>query len=122
VAGRIAAYAVTTCGVDTGSATVVVRRLSDGARLFVHAAADAAGPEGFVTVTTIVARPSGAVAWIARASTIVGHRNVTGVYARHGSGVTKLDSGNAIGLRSLRLSGSTISWQNGSGRRSARLG
>jgi hypothetical protein len=121
VAGRMAAYAVTTCGVDTGSATVVVRRLSDGAHLFSHAAADAAGPEGYVTVTTIVATPAGAVAWIARATTIVGHRSVTGVYARRGSGVSKLDSGQAIGLSSLRLRGSTVSWQDGSGRRSSRL-
>ncbi len=121
VAGRMAAYAVTTCGVDTGSATVVVRRLSDGARLFSHAAADAAGPEGYVAVTTIVATSAGAVGWIARASTIVGHRTVTGVYARQGSGVSKLDSGNRIGVGSLRLSGSTLSWQDGSGRRSSRL-
>jgi hypothetical protein len=121
VAGRTAAYAVTTCGVDTGSATVVVRRLSDGARLFSHTAADAAGPEGYVTVTSIVATPAGAAAWIARASTIVGHRNVTGVYARRGAGVSKLDSGNGIGVSSLRLSGSTLSWQDGSGRRSSRL-
>ncbi|MGH2869110.1 MAG: hypothetical protein ACRDNK_16315 [Solirubrobacteraceae bacterium] len=121
VAGRMAAYAVTTCGVDTGSATVVVRRLSDGAHLFSHAAADAAGPEGYVAVTAIVATPAGAVAWIAHAHTIVGNRSVTGVYTRSGSNVSKLDSGNAIQLSSLRLSGSTVSWQDGSGRRSARL-
>ncbi|MGI9183775.1 MAG: hypothetical protein ACR2GZ_02245 [Solirubrobacteraceae bacterium] len=47
----MAGYAVTTCGVDTGSAAVVVRRLSDGARQFAHAAADAAGPEGYIRLS-----------------------------------------------------------------------
>jgi len=121
VAGRMAAYAVTTCGVDTGSAVVVVRRLSDGAHLFSHAAADAVGPEGYIAVTSVVATPAGAVAWIAHAHTIVGNHSATGVYARHGAGVSKLDSGASIGLNSLRLSGSELSWQDGSRRRSSRL-
>lgn len=121
VAGRLAAFALSRCGVDTGSATVSVRRLSDGATLFSHMAAGAAGPEGYVAVTGIVARRDGAVAWIARASTIVGHRSVTGVYARRGSGVAPLDSGPGIVSSSLRLTGSSVSWRDGSARRSARL-
>jgi hypothetical protein len=121
VAGRMAGYAVTRCGVDTGSATVDVRRLSDGARVFSHAAASAIGPESYVSVTGIVATPGGGVAWIARASSIVGHRSATGVFARRGSGVRQLDAGAGIGPSSLRLEGARVSWQDGSARRSAPL-
>ena len=121
VAGRLAAFAVTRCGVDTGSATVVLRRLSDGAGLFSHAAAKPAGPEGFVNVTDIVATASGAVAWIAHASSIVGHRSSTGVFVRRGAGLSQLDSGAGIKAGSLRLSGTSVSWQDGSARRSAHV-
>ena len=121
VAGRLAAFAVTRCGVDTGSATVVVRRLSDGAHLFSHVAANPSGPEGYISVTSIVATSKGAVAWIARASSIVSHHTVMGVFVRHGAGVSQLDSGSGIVADSLQLKGSALSWSDSSGRRSARL-
>jgi hypothetical protein len=129
-AGLIAAYGVARCGIDFGSSMVVVRRLSDGAQLFRHAAGSAgSGPESYGSVGSIVVTPSAAVAWIAVDRSIVAHRVATQVMARGGSGrVRVLQTSSGIGTSSgivpgsLRLHGATLSWRVGTATRSASLG
>ena len=121
VAGRLAAFGAETCGVDTGSTVVRVRRLTDGRTLFAYSATRAPGPESYTTVSAIVTDQSGDVAWIARSSSIVRHAQSTAVYAAKGAVVRQLDAGAAIVPGSLRLSGTTVYWRSGSRRRSAPL-
>ncbi len=123
-AGRIAAYGVATCGIDFGASKVVVRRLSDGAQLFSHAASSASsGPESYGSVGSIVVTPSAAVAWIAVDHSIVAHRVVAQVMARGSSGgVRVLQTSPGIVPGSLRLHGSTLTWRVGTATRSASLG
>lgn len=122
VAGRLAAVALTSCGVDTGSTTVQVRRLSDGAVLSAYPAAAAPGPESFTSVSAIVVDAAGAVAWIGRANSVVRHSSSTTVYAARAGAARQLDAGSAIVADSLRLTGTTVSWRHGGERRSAPLG
>ncbi len=121
VAGRLAAFGTESCGVDTGAGIVQVRRLTDGRTLFTHAATSAPGPESFTTVTAIAADRAGDVAWIARSHSIVRQAASTAVYAAAGGTVRRLDTGPAIVTDSLRLTGTTVSWQHGTQRRSGRL-
>lgn len=117
----MAAYSVTRCGVDTGSATVDVRRLTDGKLLYEQIATAATMPEGYTSVAAIVASRRGGVAWIAQASSIVRHSSSNAVYVRRGSGAQRLDASGDIVAQSLSLNGSIVSWRDGSRRRSARL-
>lgn len=121
VSGRLAAFGAESCGVDTGSSVVQVRRLTDGRTLFTHPAANSAGPESYTNVTAIVADRTGDVAWVVHSSSIVRHAQSTAVFAAAGATVHRLDAGSAIDPGSLRLSGTTVRWQNGSRRRSGRL-
>ena len=121
MAGRLAAYGAESCGVDTGSTVVQVRRLTDGRTLFTHPATSAPGPESYTTVSAIAADRAGNVAWIAHTSSIVRHAVGTTVYAAEGSGIRRLDSGGAIVATSLRLTGTTVRWRNGSRSRSGPL-
>lgn len=121
VAGRLAAFGAQSCGVDTGSSVVQVRRLTDGRTLYTHPAASALGPESYTTVPTIVADGAGDVAWIAHGSSIVRRAASTTVYAARGSSVRRLDSGPAIAVASLRLTGTTVRWRNARQSRSGRL-
>lgn len=106
---------------DTGAGIVRVRRLTDGRTLFTHAATNAPGPESFTTVTAIAADRAGDVAWIAHVSSIVRHTVSTAVYAAGRGSVRQLDTGTAIVPGSLRLTGTTVSWQHGTQRRSGRI-
>lgn len=121
ISGVTAAYAATSCGVDTGSTQIVVRRLDTGATLVSQPAARAAFPESFSSASAVVVEAGGAVAWIGHVTSIVRHSSVTAVYAARGSSVRRLDSGSAIGPTSLRLRGTTVSWRHGTAQRSARL-
>jgi hypothetical protein len=121
VAGRLVAAGRTTCGIDTGTAEVEVVRASDGHRLFTQPAIGNPGPESSTDVTGMVVTPAGATAWIARSHSIVGHRTMIEVRAGDARGIRLLDSGAQIVTGTLRLSGSTVSWRDGSTRRSARL-
>jgi hypothetical protein len=122
VVGGLAAYGLESCGVDTASAEVVVRRLSDGKMLLsVPAIAHVLGPESFQTVRSIVAKPDGAVAWISGGSSIAAHRAVVEVHRADAQGQTLLDSGAAITAGSLRLHGSTVTWSDRGRTRSATL-
>jgi hypothetical protein len=118
LAGDLVAYGIERCGVDTGTASVLVRRLSDGERLKSFPAITIGTlPESYQSVSSIVIRRDGAVAWISGAHSIIGRGTRVAVY---GNG-RLLDSGLAIGPASLRLNGTTLSWKHGSETRTATL-
>jgi hypothetical protein len=122
VAGEVTAYASRTCGVDTSSAQVVVRRLSDGRLLSSNSATDGSpGVESFESVGSIVVRSGGAVGWIGSSSSIATHRSITEVLEQSGGTVRRLDRGSGIRSASLTLRGSTMRWVHGAARRSATL-
>lgn len=121
-AGGVVAYAVVRCETDTSTAKVVVQRVSDGRVLFGHPALSApTGPEALQSVGSIVVSRGGAVAWIATSDSIVTHRRQAQVIEASGSRVRVLDNRAAIGVRSLRLHGTKLTWRVGGAQRSARL-
>jgi len=123
VAGTRVAVAVKRCGVDTGRSEVLVRRLDNGQVLGTQPATSSAlGAESYVTVSAIVLARNGAVAWITEAASIVSRRRAIQVHAWAAAGTRILDSGAAIGARSLRLTGALVRWRDGGRLRSARLG
>lgn len=118
VAGDLVAYGAERCGVDTGSATVAVLRLSDHKQLQSFAAVRGpVGPESFESINSMVVKRDGAVAWIATANSIIGHGTQTQVHANG----RLLDAGAGIVGSSLHLRGSTLTWRDGSATRSATL-
>jgi hypothetical protein len=122
VAGGLAGYASTQRGVDTASADVVVRRLTDGEVLVRDSATRAPlGPESLQSVDALVLKPDGAVAWIGEAQSIVSHSREVEVVRVDRRGEAKLDSGDAIVTGSLRLRASKLTWRDGSATRSATL-
>jgi hypothetical protein len=110
VAGDIAAYASERCGVDTGSTQVLVRNLRTGKRLSASPAVTVPGPESFPSVDSLVARSDGAAAWIAEAKSLGNHQRNVELRRIDARGESLLDSGAAIGLRSLRLRGARLTW------------
>jgi hypothetical protein len=122
VAGKVAAYGLTSFGVDTVSATVEVRRLTDGAVLQDLPATNVARAESFQSVGSVVVKASGAVAWIGSVSSIISHgRAVVQVRAVDAGGQRTLDSSPGIDTGSLKLRGSTLSWRDGGVTRHATL-
>jgi hypothetical protein len=122
-AGAVVAYAIERCGVDTASAAVVVRRVTNGEQLSRHAAfSGPPGPESFQAVGSIVVNRSGHAAWIASDHSIVSHHLFAQVLETSGSGVRMLASGETIALGSLRLHGSRLTWTAGGAQHSATLG
>jgi hypothetical protein len=121
VAGQIAAYASERCGIDTGSTEVLVRNLRTGKRLSASPAVASPGPESFASVDSLVARPDGAAAWIAQASSLGNHQKNVELRRVDARGQSLLDSGPAIAPRSLRLRGSTLTWRHGGQPRSSTL-
>ena len=124
VAGDLAAYGLQSFGVDTVSASVVVRRLTDGTVLKELRATRAAGAESFESIGSLVVMANGAVAWIGSLHSIVGHRSAIEVHAAGGAGAGAdrvLDSGPDIDLASLRLHGSRLTWVDGAVTRHATL-
>jgi hypothetical protein len=121
LAGRLAGYGVSRCGIDTGFTQVVVRRLSDGAQLRSLPATGVVGPESYQGVGSLVLRADGGVAWIGTGSSIVGGRKLIEVRKADRGGVALLDSGPAVDSGSLRLHGSKLTWKHGGRVRSASL-
>ncbi len=116
VTGELAAYGSEACGIDTGSGRVIVKRLSDGRQLSSDPATSLPlGPESYQTVTSIVLRAGGEVAWIAVGSSIARHRKDIEVHKHDRTGKRLLDSGTSIQPGSLRLHGSRLTWRHGSG-------
>jgi hypothetical protein len=121
-AGRLAAYSVRSCGVDTSSAQVIVRRLTDGHQLSSHAAySGPVAPESFQSVGSVVATPGGKVAWIVSSSSILAHRRNTEVVAAAGGATHVLASGTGIAPASLQLHSGTLSWTSDWARHTAAL-
>jgi hypothetical protein len=121
VAGDLAAYGLQSFGVDTVSASVVVRRLTDGTEVKQLRATRAVGPEGFQSIGSVAVLANGAVAWIGSEHSIVGHRRAIEVHAAGTGGDHVLDSGPNIDPASLRLHGSQLSWVDGGATRHATL-
>lgn len=122
VAGRYAGYALTTFGIDTVSAEVIVRDLRSGRQLRALAPTTSVLPESIQAVDSIVVKADGAVAWISQAASIV--RRGSGkleVQRADLRGQALLDSGTSIDSKSLRLNGSTLTWRHGSNTRTATL-
>jgi hypothetical protein len=118
LAGDVVAYGLDRCGVDTGSTTVIVRRISDGKQLHSYAAITGPGlVESYQTIDALIVTSKGLVAWIATDSSIIGRGRRIEV---HGNG-RLLDSGAGIARTSLRLHGSTLSWRDGGSTRTATL-
>ncbi len=122
LAGSLAAYGAKTCGVDTGTAAVVVRRLTDGKQLFTgRATTGFTGVESYQSVQSLVLKSDGAVAWIGTSRQIFSTRSAVEVHAVSHARQSLLDSGTAIAPGSLRLSGSKLSWKHGAAERTATL-
>jgi hypothetical protein len=122
LADSIVAYGVNRCGVDTGFALVVVRRLSDGKRLASYAAIG--GPrlvESYQSIGSIVVKRNGSVAWIGSEHSIIGQGSRIEVDAVQRGKRSTLDSGSGIVASSLRLRVSTLSWRHGTATRTASL-
>jgi hypothetical protein len=123
LSGAIAAYGIQRCGVDSGTAQAVARRLTDGAVLHIAAAtSQVAGAESYQSVGAIVVKADGAVGWVGSAHSIVGHGPaVTEVHRIDRRGRAELDHGPGIAAGSLRLCGSQLSWLHSGRKRSATL-
>lgn len=132
LAGEVVVYGLASCGVDTGSSTVVVLDLATGKRLAdLTASTLPIGPESYVSVESLVLRADGAVGWIAHIASLVGRQGVPYEVHRFSGGEPSLldsggkpsllDSGPAIRPASLRLAGSTMTWRDGNSTRSASL-
>ena len=122
LAGVDVAYGLSRFGVDTGTAQVVVRRLTDGVVLReAPATSRVQGPESYQSVAAIVVKPDGAVAWIGDAHSIVGHGSVVEVHRADRRGQAELDHGSGIVGGSLRLHGSQLTWTHAGRLRSATL-
>jgi hypothetical protein len=119
------AYGLTYFGVDTISAEVTVRRLTDGHVVRSHGAiTGSAGAEFAETVDAIVVKRDGSVAWIAHVRSIPGGNNTatTEVEKSDRTSHTLLQKApSGIKLHSLRLAGSHLTWAYKSTTRSANL-
>jgi hypothetical protein len=120
VAGNVTAYALTTCGIDTGSTEVIVRRLTDGQQRASEPATTTRLVESYTAVDSLVMRADGAVAWIAVNHSIVRHASATEVH-KLDHRFLLLDSGSGIDPRSLRLHKSKLTWKHRGATRSASL-
>jgi hypothetical protein len=116
------AYGIDYCGVDAGYTVVIVRRLSDGKRLRSYAAVSGPGlPESYESIGSIVVKSDASVAWIGSERSIIGQGSRTEVNRAQGGTRVQLDSGTGIVGSSLRLRGSTLTWQHASATRTAAL-
>jgi hypothetical protein len=122
LAGRLVAYGLETCGIDTGSSVVIVRRLTNGKRLHEDAATTGpVGAESFETVESLVLKPGRSDAWISVTNSVVTHGATIEVHKHDSTGTSLLDSGLGIDPHSLRLTGSKLAWRHDGKRRSAIL-
>lgn len=122
LAGSVAAYGLERCGVDTGSAAVLVKRLSTGRQLrSLPATSGRPAPESYQQVASLVVRADGAVAWIGAGSSIIRHSQTIEVHRADGRGTAELDAGPGIGPTSLRLHGRKLTWRHGGAMRTATL-
>jgi len=122
VAGVLAGYGLRTCGVDTGGAEVIVRRLTDGKVLTRRIATErSTGAESYQSVGSLALKADGSIAWIGVGQSIIGRGETIEVRRVEAGDETLLDFGRAIHPGSLRLHGSTLTWKHGKHTRSAQL-
>jgi len=122
VAAALAGYGLRSCGVDSGSAVVIVRRLTDGKQLVERAATErSTGAESYQSVGSLALKADRSVAWIGVGQSIIGHGKTVEVRRFQSGQETLLDSGSAVDPASLRLHGSTLTWKHGKQTRSATL-
>jgi hypothetical protein len=113
LAGTVAAYSLDTCGVDSGSTTVYVRRLTNFKLLHTDPATSRSLVEAYGSTPSIVVKADGAVAWIGVNDSILGRGRVIQVRKDDAAGRSLLDSGSGIQQASLKLIGSQLSWFDG---------
>jgi hypothetical protein len=115
VAGELVAFGFQSCGVDTETSRVVIRRLSDG-KLLLTAAAGKPRP-GIAAhldrVGSVVIRPDGGVAWISDQWWLDSAHDTIEVHRVDRRGTRILDVSPEISSTSLRLHGSHLSWRHG---------
>jgi hypothetical protein len=124
LAGTIVAYTDSTHGVDTGSTDIVVVNAASRRTLLTIP-----GVGGFVDacvisfhdVTDLVVTYRGSVAWIVRKGTHCKTATFEVHSARISGAPALLEEGPAIVPGTLRVSGQTVSWENGGQRKSAGL-
>jgi hypothetical protein len=122
LAGETVAYALRSFGVDSGSTAVAVRDLGTGRALGTFPGTEKSlGPESTNSVSSLVVKPGGAVAWIGIGQSIISPARDIEVRTGHGARRQLLDSGTQINPTSLRLHGSRLTWRNGRAQRSANL-
>jgi hypothetical protein len=122
VSGDLAAYTLIRRGVDTGSTSVIVRRLSDGKQLRNLPSSTTALPEAYQSIRSLALKPNGAVAWIVLVRSVIGRGSAIEVRkADAGRPAKLLDSGSTIAPTTLRLRGSRLTWKHGETTRSATL-
>jgi hypothetical protein len=123
VSGDYVAYGAEWCGVDFGSTSLVVRRLSSGMQVSHTPALKNPRPmvEAFTTVDTLALGPNGAAAWISSESSPAFSQGTVIQVDELDPGLKPLDSGAGIRLRSLRLHGSTLTWNHNAHTRTASL-
>lgn len=120
LAGPYVAWASVGCGIDGCDSSISITDLRDGRLVDAGNAACGAEPAPTSGVSDLEPKDNGAVAWIASVPAPPGQARIL-VCAVDPLGGRLLDSGAAIELRSLELSGSTLTWRNGSVLQSATL-
>jgi hypothetical protein len=115
VAGELVAFGFESCGVDTETAQVVIRRLSDGKLLFTATAGKRRpGLAAHLDrVGSVVIRADGGVAWISDQSWLDSAQDTIEVHRVDRRGMRILDLSPEIASTSLRLHGSQLSWRRG---------
>jgi hypothetical protein len=122
LAGELVGYGSQRCGIDTGVSQVIVRNLADGKQLRAEAALTGGlGAESYVSVSSVVLKADGAVAWIATGGSIFARGRARQVHRADASGHAVLDSGTPVNPSSLRLHGSRLTWKRGHATHSAQL-
>ncbi len=112
VAGTVVAYGLESCGVDTSSAEVVVRRLTNGHQVHSDPMVSTGLVEQHGSPSAVVVRSDGSDAWIGVERSITG-RQLIEVHRHDTRGSALLDSGSQVHAASLTLHGSRLSWEHG---------
>ena len=120
-AGTIVAYGLNRFGIDTGTTTVVVRRLTDGHILHQDAATSHGLVEGVMSAASVVVKRDGSDAWIGTDRSIIGHGSLAEVHRHDQRGAAVLESSASLDLSSLRLHGSQLTWRDGGATRRSTL-
>jgi hypothetical protein len=114
LAGRYVGYDTTSCGLVVGKSVVIVRNLATGSVTHVAVAARLVSPgEIDTSVSDLVLRRSGSVAWIGSADDTDNAAPRTYQVRRFTGSQVLLDSGTAIAPGSLAASAGGIYWTKG---------